>query len=179
MKGIIFTEFLDIIEQTFGLDVCQQMLDLSSDDGVYTAVGSYDHRDLVKLIVSLGKITDTPVETLQEVYGEAVFSRLYNTIPHLDQFPHDTFGFVKEVEAYIHKEVKKLYPDATPPHFEFLSETNTHMLMDYKSARCMSHVCVGLIKGCAKYFNQQVNITIEPMNKEHSHVRFSIELLTE
>jgi len=179
MKGIIFTEFLDIVETTFGLEICQQMLDHASDDGVYTNVGSYDHRALVQLIHALSKITDTPVEILQEAYGEAVFTHLFNTLPNLSNQQHDTFSFIKSVESHIHIEVKKLYPDATPPHFEFLSETEHQMIMDYKSARCLSHVCLGLIKGCAKYFNQTVQITMEPMNKKQSHVRFNIHLVRE
>ena len=56
MKGIIFTEFLDIVESRFGLEVCQQMLDDAGVDGIYTAVGSC-HRVLVKMIVCLSKIT--------------------------------------------------------------------------------------------------------------------------
>ncbi|WP_299013019.1 heme NO-binding domain-containing protein [uncultured Photobacterium sp.] len=179
MKGIIFTEFLEIVESAFGLDVCQEMLDKAIDDGVYTAVGSYDHRSLVKLIVSLSKITGVPAENLQEIYGEAVFIRLLKTLPAIKPQHHDTFSFIRNVESHIHTEVKKLYPDATPPKFDFLSQTSTQLIMDYKSARCMSHVCLGLIKGCAKHFNQQLQVSMEPMNKEQSHVRFNLDLIAE
>ena len=179
MKGIIFTEFLDIIEESFGLEVCQQMLDEAADMGSYTAVGSYDHRALVKLIVTLSKITGVKAESLQEIYGEAVFIRLLETLPAMADRREGTFSFIKKVEDHIHTEVKKLYPDATPPRFEFISETESHMVMDYKSARCMSHVCLGLIKGCAKHFDQTIYIMMEPQNKRESHVRFNLELITE
>ncbi|EOG7766780.1 heme NO-binding domain-containing protein, partial [Vibrio parahaemolyticus] len=56
MKGIIFTEFMELVESKFGLEVLDQVLELSDDEGVYTSVGSYDHRDLVKLIVNLSKV---------------------------------------------------------------------------------------------------------------------------
>lgn len=177
MKGIIFTEFLDIIEETFGLDICQQMLDQASDKGIYTAVGSYDHLALVKLILTLSKITKIPPESLQEIFGEAVFSRLLQTMPEMADSQQGTFSFIKKVETYIHTEVKKLYPDATPPRFDFLSESETHMVMDYQSARCMSHVCLGLIKGCANHFGQTVAISMEPQNKDQSHVRFNLNLI--
>ncbi|MGF1754528.1 heme NO-binding domain-containing protein, partial [Vibrio makurazakiensis] len=49
MKGIIFTEFLELVEQKFGLDMLNEVLKLSGDGGVYTSVGSYDHRKLVIL----------------------------------------------------------------------------------------------------------------------------------
>ncbi|TON45787.1 guanylate cyclase, partial [Vibrio parahaemolyticus] len=69
MKGIIFTEFMELVESKFGLEVLDQVLELSDDEGVYTSVGSYDHRDLVKLIVNLSKVSDIPPEQLQEVFG--------------------------------------------------------------------------------------------------------------
>ncbi|KLV04195.1 guanylate cyclase [Photobacterium aquae] len=177
MKGIIFTEFLDIIEDNFGLEVCQQMLDDTADEGSYTAVGSYDHRDLVKLIVALSQITHISAESLQEIYGEAVFIRLLNSLPQINDNPDNTFGFIKRVEEHIHTEVKKLYPDATPPKFDFLSHTATSMVMDYKSARCMSHVCFGLIKGCAKHFDENIDITMTAISPDKKHVRFTINLV--
>lgn len=42
MKGIIFTEFITIVEEQFGLEISQKMFDHANDTGVYTAVGSYD-----------------------------------------------------------------------------------------------------------------------------------------
>ncbi len=57
MKGIIFTEFIDIVEDQFGLAICQQMLDDAKDEGIYTAVGSYEHTSLVKLILALSRVT--------------------------------------------------------------------------------------------------------------------------
>lgn len=81
MKGIIFTEFMELVEDKFGLEVLDQVLNLSNDEGVYTSVGSYDHRDLVKLIVNLSKVSDIPVEKLQEVFGECVFENLLKSTP--------------------------------------------------------------------------------------------------
>ncbi|BCN24121.1 heme NO-binding domain-containing protein [Vibrio alfacsensis] len=178
MKGIIFTEFMELVESHFGLEVLDQVLEASHDEGIYTSVGSYDHRSLVKLIVNLSKTTDIPAEKLQEIFGETVFLNLLRTIPpqaSLVKSDH-CFQFIRHVEEYIHVEVKKLYPDAEPPRFEFISETETHLVMNYKSARCMSHVCFGLIKGCAKYFNQTVDIEMEPLNASGSEVKFNVTL---
>lgn len=177
MKGIIFTEFLDIVEDAFGLEICQQMLDEAFDEGSYTAVGSYDHKDLVKLIITLSKITDVAATDLQEVYGKAVFSRLLKSLPIPINDKTSTFDFIRKVEEHIHIEVKKLYPDATPPRFDFISETNSIMTMDYHSARCMSHVCLGLIQGCADHFNQKIHVEMDAIKPDQSHVRFHIQLV--
>lgn len=174
MKGIIFSEFLELVEETFGMEVCEQMLEQSGDEGIYTSVGTYDHKLLVKLIMTLSKLTDTPPETLQEVFGESIFISLFNSMPSLNGTTNSTFDFIEKVEEYIHIEVKKLYPDSNPPQFKFISVTDAEMIMDYLSVRCMSHVCLGLIKGCAKHFNETVSIEMQPVKSDHSQVRFTL-----
>ncbi|MCL1147619.1 heme NO-binding domain-containing protein [Shewanella sp. 10N.261.52.F9] len=174
MKGIIFAEFLDLVEDTFGLETCQKMLDENQNDGVYTSVGTYDHKDLVKLIVTLSKLTGVSPEDLQQVYGKSIFKTLYKSMPGLEGKADSTFAFINSVEEYIHIEVKKLYPNANPPTFKFISATETQLVMDYVSARCMSHVCLGLIQGCADHFNETINIEMAPITADHSEVRFTI-----
>lgn len=179
MKGIIFTEFLELVENTFGLEVLDRVLQLSENEGIYTSVGSYDHKELVKLIVNLAKTTDIPAGQLQEVFGEALFLKLLATLPSSASIIHSNncFQFIRHVEDYIHVEVKKLYPSATPPTFDFISESESELVMDYKSAHCMAHVCFGLIKGCANYFKQTVNIGMTPLNDSGSKVRFKLSLV--
>ncbi|EDP59850.1 heme NO-binding domain-containing protein [Vibrio sp. AND4] len=177
MKGVIFTEFMDLVEEKFGLEVLDQTLELSNDEGIYTSVGSYDHRDLVKLIVNLSKVTEIPPETLQEVFGECVFKNLLNSVSDHASLRRcvTTFQFVRHVEDFIHVEVKKLYPDATPPQFDFISETESEMVFDYKSARCMAHVCLGLIRGCANHFGESIVVKHQNQSKDGSQVRFWLE----
>ncbi|GIU30524.1 heme NO-binding domain-containing protein [Shewanella sp. MBTL60-007] len=177
MKGIIFAEFLELVENTFGLDVCQKMLDENKNDGAYTSVGTYDHKDLIKLIISLSKLTGISVEELQRIYGQSVFNTLYNSLPGLEGKADSTFSFIESVEEYIHVEVKKLYPNANPPSFDFISTSKTQLIMDYQSARCMSHVCLGLIQGCAEHFGENINIEMEPITADESQVRFTITCL--
>ncbi|MEZ9626641.1 nitric oxide sensor HnoX [Aliivibrio fischeri] len=174
MKGIIFSEFLELVEDKFGLDVCQQMLDENDDEGAYTTVGTYDHKHLVKLIISLSKVTGVSIEDLQQVYGKSVFLTLFQSMPELDGQALNTFEFIKQVESYIHLEVKKLYAEANPPRFKFISSTETEMVMDYISARCFSHVCFGLILGCAEHFNESIDIQMAPILDDGSQVRFTL-----
>ena len=176
MKGIIFSEFLELVEDTFGLEVCQEMLDANNDDGAYTSVGTYDHKDLVKLIISLSKLTNISIEELQQVYGKSVFLTLYKSMPGLEGKSSNTFDFIKQVESYIHLEVKKLYAEANPPEFIFISNTESEMVMDYISARCFSNVCFGLIQGCAEYFNENIDIQMQAIQQDGSQVRFTLKM---
>lgn len=178
MKGIIFTEFMDLVEEKFGLEVLDKVLTEAGDEGIYTSVGSYDHRDLVKLIVQLSKESGISPEDLQKVFGQSVFNNLYSTLPKSASLSEckNSFQFVRLVEDYIHVEVKKLYAEANPPKFEFISETESELVFDYRSARCMSHVCLGLVEGCAEHFGESLNIEMDDQSSDNSHVRFRLSL---
>lgn len=178
MKGIIFTEFLELVEEKFGLDLLDEVLDMSEDKGIYTSVGSYDHKNLVRLIINLSKKTEIDATTLQRVFGQTVFKNLLASLPNQASLNHSstTFQFIQHVERYIHVEVKKLYPDAQPPEFHFIHTTEAELVFDYKSARCMSHVCLGLIEGCAEYHGDTISIEMIPQNDEQSVVRFNLKV---
>ena len=48
MKGVVFTEFLEMVYQKFGIEMVNALIennDLSSD-GVYSAVGTYHHSEM-------------------------------------------------------------------------------------------------------------------------------------
>ena len=178
MKGIIFNEFLELVEDKFGLDLLEEVLEMSDDEGIYTSVGSYDHKDLVKLIINLSKKTDIDAASLQRVFWQSVFKNLLDSLPDKASLTHSntTFQFIQHVERYIHVEVKKLYPDAEPPQFTFLTTEEAQLGFDYKSARCMSHVCLGLMEGCAEYHNESIAIEMIPQNEDQSVVRFNLRV---
>ena len=178
MKGIIFTEFLELVEDKFGLGLLEEVLEMSEDEGIYTSVGSYDHKALVKLIINLSKKTDIDAATLQRVFGQSVFKNLLASLPDKASLTHcnTTFQFIQHVERYIHVEVKKLYPDAEPPEFSFITTTEAELVFDYKSARCMSHVCLGLIEGCAEHHGESITVEMTPQNDDQSVVRFNLKV---
>ncbi|CAH0535083.1 hypothetical protein VST7929_02744 [Vibrio stylophorae] len=174
MKGVIFTEFLALVEAQFGLAICDRMLAQADSDGIYTAVGSYDHRELVKMVVILGRITDTPIEALQQFYGKVLFQQLIKNYPEMAGVASDCFQFIQQVEATIHLEVMKLYPDAQPPRFTFDHISEQSMILRYHSSRCLGHVCYGLIEGCAEHFDERVSIVMTPVTSDLSEVRFEL-----
>ncbi len=71
MKGIVFREFIDMVEASFGdemVDTIIEACDLESG-GAYTAVGTYDHTELVQMVVALSGETGAPVPALVEAFG--------------------------------------------------------------------------------------------------------------
>src|SRR6185295_16417900 len=55
MKGVIFTEFVDYAEARFGAQAVTRLLQEGglASGGRYSAVGSYDHRELFRIVEKL------------------------------------------------------------------------------------------------------------------------------
>ena len=159
MKGVVFTEFLDMVEIKFGLQIVQQIIDECEldNEGAYTSVGTYSHKDMFKMVGKLSEIKMIPVPELLIVFGEYFFNTLSNDYPQFMEKPN-LFAFLNSLENYIHPEVLKLYPDAELPAFKSELKSKNEMMLNYMSSRKMSDVAIGLIKGASKYFKEEVEI---------------------
>lgn len=159
MKGIVFTEFLELVENEFGLDVVQQIIDECEldSDGVYTSVGTYSHKDMFKMVAKLSEIKGLPVPALLMVFGEYFFTTLKTKYPMFMEKPN-LFSFLNSIDQYIHPEVLKLYPDAELPRFEAEMKDENEMVLNYYSSRKMSDLAIGLIKGAATHFEENVDV---------------------
>jgi len=160
MKGMLFTEFIDMVEEKFGLEVVDDII-TSSDlktGGVYTAVGTYDHKELLILVNKLSQKINIGVPDLLITYGKELFKIFANKYNRLFKGYHCTLDFLEGVDQHIHVEVKKLYRDAEFPKLTFIRTSENSMTLIYESKRKLSDFGIGLIYGCAEYFNEKVSI---------------------
>jgi hypothetical protein len=76
MKGIIFTEFLKMVEDVFSPEIADRVISESgsSTGGAYTTVGTYDHHELINMVSRLSEITGISV-------AEFMLCAIYKTIP--------------------------------------------------------------------------------------------------
>ncbi len=168
MKGMVFTEFLEMVEDVFSPDVADTILtnaDLPSG-GVYTAVGTYDHDEMVTLVKNLSAETNTPVPDLLRAFGKHLFGRFASTHPQFFDGKQNAFSFLAGVEDYIHVEVRKLYPDAQLPSFEYEHPNDDTLLMTYRSVRPFADLAEGLIQGCFAHFGEEVGIERTTLSTE-------------
>ena len=177
MKGIIFTEFLELVESAFSPEVADRIIEASDlpSGGAYTAVGSYDHAEIVSLVLNLSKETGTPVPDLLRTFGRHLFGQFPKVYPHFFEDTTDAFDFLASVENYIHVEVRKLYPDAELPSLDCEARENGTMVMVYRSSRGLADVAHGLIEGCFDHFGQPITIEREDLSGgSNTEVRFRI-----
>lgn len=170
MRGVIFTELLELIEERFGYDLLDDVIDGAQleNDGAYAATGNYPFGELQRLVVALSDKSGLPVETLLEVYGEHLFGKLIGMFPEFNR-TDDVLVFIRDVETYIHIEVKKLYPDAELPRFEILSFEPKRLELNYISSKNIPQLAKGLMTGASKHFAQPIAITFTPIDPTSTH----------
>ncbi len=176
MKGMLFTEFLELVETQFGLQAVDEMIAKAqpASGGAYTTVGNYPHAEMVNMVVALHHSTNIPIKDLLKLFGKYLFSKLATMHPQIIENISDPFDLLQNIEETIHVEVKKLYADARPPMFETILRTHHELVITYQSSRKLGDVAEGLIIGCGEYY--QVNLTVEqiPLVEDGTKVKFCI-----
>ncbi|KAA0874421.1 heme NO-binding domain-containing protein [Nitrincola tapanii] len=167
MKGMVFTEFLEMVETTFSADMVDDILEDAdpASGGAYTAVGIYDHQELVDMVLALAKRTGNAPTELVQAFGRHLFSVFYQRYPTFFDGVEDAFSFLAQVEDFIHPEVLKLYPDAQLPRFD-CQRDGDQLEMIYHSSRHFADLAEGLIAGCAQHFKEQILIQREELSAD-------------
>lgn len=168
MKGIIFTEFFDLVEQAFGFEVAEKIIDECDlpSGGVYTAVGTYDHTEILALVGMLSKVTEIPAPELLVTYGRFIYPKLHAQLKGMGLEFGGSFELFSSLDNIIHPEVLKLYPDAELPNFNATKLNDHQLLLKYSSCRPFAHMAEGLILGAAEHFDENLSVTLEHRNTD-------------
>ncbi len=176
MKGVIFTEYLDFVENNFGYDMIDELMntcDLKSG-GVYTSVGSYEFQELVQLLIKTCELSKKQPEYLLRKFGWHLFSYFTKGYPQFFTSAKSSFDVLSALDDTIHPEVLKLYPDAELPKFDIESLDKDTLVMVYRSKRKMSDFAEGLIEACLHHFEENGSIQTEKLDANGEIIRFII-----
>jgi hypothetical protein len=177
MKGVVFTEFLDLVERRWGADTADDLVeecDLASG-GAYTSVGTYDHAELLALLGRLSERSGTPVPDLIRQYASHLMARFAASFGEFFAAP-DLFTFLESVDQHIHVEVRKLYPDAQLPEFTSFRDGDGRLVLEYRSARPFATLAEGLIMAAAAHYREPVTLereALEPSGERHARFRLT------
>ena len=160
MKGIVFTEFMELVEEKFGLEMVDTIIQQSDlpSGGIYTAVGTYDHTEVLSLVTSLSQQANVPIGDLVFAFGRHLFKAFTKGYGELFQGIHSSADFLSKVESFIHVEVKKLYPDAMLPSIHYAELDAKSFEVRYESSRPFADLAAGLIHECVQHFGENLEI---------------------
>ncbi|MBF7074866.1 heme NO-binding domain-containing protein [Glaciecola sp. MH2013] len=162
MKGIVFTEFSQMVEAAFGEDMLDDLIDATNpkSGGAYTSVGTYDHVELVDMVVELSAKVDIPVPKLIHTFGVHLGKVFTEKFESFFKEAGSTLELLKQIDKHIHVEVRKLYPDAELPHFSYqdaLTDDDGFKL-HYQSTRGFADLAEGLIASTSSYYGESFTV---------------------
>ena len=175
MKGIVFVEFLEMIEEEFGLETVQSIIDGCDLDsnGIYTSVGTYSHKEFFEILDKISELKGIEKDKILISFGKYFLTVASKSYPDFFK-TNNVFEFLQSIDNYIHPNVLKLYPEAELPRFEHVQINSNQMKLRYFSSRKMSKFAEGLIVEAGKYFNQELNVVEEKYLKDGEEVLLNI-----
>lgn len=160
MKGIVFTELTEMLDQKFSLEFTEEILaetELASG-GSYTAVGTYDHREMIALVATLSRKTGLAGAELQRMFGRHLFNSFFAA--HSGYFTGCSSAreLLASVNDVIHVEVRKIHADAELPEFTHRYLADGTFELEYRSKRPFADLAEGLIAGCIAHYGDPVEL---------------------
>lgn len=142
MKGLLFTELLEMVEENFGYRTASAILlnaPLSSK-GIYTATKNYHRYEMSVLFERLQKHTQLSFEHLTQVFGRHLCKRL------LIAYPQQR-GYVNRLFAAITRR-------ADMPLFSFACADSKTLTILYNPACKTNCITEGIIHGYLDHLRQ-------------------------
>ena len=161
MKGIVFDMLRDMVEDRFGLEGWQAVLDHARSDGLYISTETYADEELLSLVAAASEVSQIEVEQLVYAFGQFMVVEFYRRFPQYYDRCHGLIDFLLSVDRVIHVEVRKLYPDASVPHFQYHQQKPKQLTMIYQSQRQLCRLAEGLIDGSARHYGEAYTLEHE------------------
>jgi hypothetical protein len=158
MKGIVFNLLEEIVSRDYGEDTWDALLEAAGLDGAYTSLGSYSDEDLMGLVGAAAVTLDTPADEIVRWFGRSALPLFADRYPQFFEPHQSTRSFVLTLNQVIHPEVRKLYPGADVPEFDFDTSSQEVLVMGYASPRKMCAFAEGLIEGAASHYGEEARI---------------------
>jgi hypothetical protein len=179
MKGMVFVELLAMAEDALGEATVDAVLDEVplSTGGAYNAVGNYPCGELMMLVQAFSDRSGAPTMELQRLFGHWMLKRFAAAYPAFFATKTDALQMLEAIEAEVHVEVLKLYPDAELPRFVTERLPDGALRLVYSSPRPLVPFCHGLIEACLAHFGQRgETVLVDRSSPAGTEAEFTIRL---
>lgn len=163
MKGIIFNLLEEVVTTQLGEMTWDRILESAGTDGAYTSLGNYPDEDFVRLLGALSRQSGKPDRETLKWFGERSMPFLAQRYPEFFTTHKGMRSFLLSLNDVIHAEVRKLYPGADVPVFEFETPAGAAahdtLIIHYRSKRRLCPLAEGFILGASGQFDERVTIS--------------------
>lgn len=175
MKGILFNLIEEIVTKSHGEAAWDQLLQMGDLKGAYTSLGNYPDEHLFKIVSAASQALTLPAPNIIRWVGKEAIPLLANKYPSFFTTHSNVRSFILSLNQIIHPEVRKLYPGADVPDFDFEPISPQELRMGYRSKRKLCWLAEGLMEGAAAHYKESIAIEqLECMHRGNEKCIFKI-----
>jgi hypothetical protein len=161
MHGIIFKELQRYVSKKFDLPTWYALLkSVDLDKKIYMPTENYPDEEINALVSAASTVADRPVNFILEDFGEFLAPNLMQVYRTMIPLQWRTLDLLERTESTIHKAVRFVDQVTTPPRLVCTRTSSQEVVIDYSSQRKMSSLGVGIIRGIAKHYGENVLINV-------------------
>lgn len=154
MKGVVFNLLESVVCQVHGEDVWDDLLDRAGVSGSYTSLGNYPDAEMSALVGAAANLLSINEQDVLRWFGRAAMPVLAQRYESFFTSHASTRPFILSLNNIIHPEVRKIYPGADVPEFDFIDTDDGSLMMGYYSARKLCALAEGFVQGAADYYHE-------------------------
>lgn len=158
MKGIVFNVLEECVTAEHGADAWDDLLAEAGVAGAYTSLGSYPDAELHAIVTAAASAFGLVEHEVVRWLGRCAAPRFAERYPDLFAPFDSARSFALTLNHIIHPEVRKLYPGASVPEFDFRAPARDRLVLGYRSERRMCAFAEGLLEGAAAHYGERVAI---------------------
>ncbi len=161
MKGVIMVCLSQLVMEKFGKDKWEEVLSRSGVDPHkhFIATEDVDDSSAMAILKATCEVLGVTLEQAAEAFGDYwvnvyapnVYDIYYKNV-------NSARDFLLKMDE-VHVKATKTLQDAKPPRFEYEWVDDNTLIMTYKSHRGLIDVCIGLVKGVGKHFQEDLKVS--------------------
>lgn len=158
MKGVVFNLLEELVRKEFGESEWHRVRQDADVDASFDSLATYPDAVLRKLVAAVARRAQkTPGEALQW-FGRHSMPLLALRYPALFDSQDSARSFILTLNDIIHPEVRRQYPGADVPVFDFDSSIPDTLTVGYHSPRKLCALAHGFIEGAADHYGETVDV---------------------
>lgn len=145
-----------MVTREHGEKTLEALLDAAQVTGAYSSLGNYPDAEIGKLVAAASQALGVPPQDVVRWFSRKAIPLLARSYPQFFTPHQHTRDFLLTLNTTIHPVVRKLYPDALVPEFDFETPAPDVLHLGYRSERRMCALAEGFVQGAADHFGEQV-----------------------
>ena len=177
VKGVVFNLLEEVVVAHHGQSAWEKLLDDAGVEGAYTSLGSYPDAQMTALVAAGAALLGLPAHDVLRWFGREAMPALARRYPAFFRSAPGTRAFLLTLNSLIHPEVRKIYPGADVPVFDFSDAPDGALLMGYNSHRRLCALAQGFVEGAGRYFSEGLRFThLQCVHRGDVRCMFKVEI---